>query len=175
MVIILRNDNSLKVTNKSKINSFSSISNNLTFYISKEVNGWKTKDCDVIISMCDNNGKVYMAKMDYVEDYKGDYYRYSIKDEADFSLSANSYTLWISLLNYNSTTHISSNTVEIYVTETKELDAISSYNCETGLFDKVMKRMNEVENSTKEALDKIMKMTQMNIQINKEIEEKVKN
>ena len=102
---------------------------------------------------------------------KDDYFKYEIATNNDFSLNEGVYTGYILIYNPETKTHISSSTIRIIATSNSDQDF--SFAINENVLDELLNDMNTIRAQMKDYLNKMKKLTELNIQISADIQTKV--
>lgn len=101
MILVLREDCELVITNKTSLSTSNSVSNSITFYIGKNIKGWDTTKCSFLINLIDLQGNVSFARLEKVSEYNDTFFMFKIRDDEDFYLNSTNYKVAIITMNYN--------------------------------------------------------------------------
>lgn len=121
--------------------------------------------------MIDHDREIISTQLQPVESDKDDYYKYEVPENNDFSLNKGAYVGYILIYNPKTKTHISSNTVKAMVLSGSDQELSSAIN--ENILDEFFDHINMMKIQMEDYLTKIKKITELNIQINNDIQKKV--
>lgn len=165
MVLIIKNDFEL-VSSNNKIKSLGSMNNNFKLYIASDLIE-TVENCDIMFVFYDVNKNIMSVKLQECESDKENFKKYNIAEHEDFSLPEGNYSGFISFFSFSKINHISTNSFSFRALPTGECE-IQAKLKET-ILPELDKKIQCVENIMNSYLEKIKKLTELNIKINEDI------
>lgn len=170
MIAVLSEDNTLKVT-KQTVPALASLNANFTLYVSNVVSNWNPTECDVFLVVYNTDKEIYSVKLKQIESSKENLLAYEVPAETDFSVKSGSYSVFVYILNPISNTHITSTTSIFTSVESSDSAILNTIG--SNIFDETYASVKGIKTEIEGYLETIKKLTQLNIQINKDLEKKV--
>ena len=170
MIAVLNEDSTLKVT-KQTVPALASLNANFILYVSNVVSNWNPTECDLFLVIYNADKEIYSVKLKQIESTKENLLAYEVPIKTDFSIKGGSYSVYVYMLNPISNTHITSTTstfASIESSDTVILDAIG-----TNIFDETYASVKGIRTEIEGYLETIKRLTQLNVQINKDLQKKV--
>lgn len=171
MIAKLNTDNILQITKGQTVNSNISMRNSCSFYIAPKIKEMNTNECDVVLFIINKNKEILSTVLVERDSEDKNYLKYQIDIKNDFAVFEGVYSAYIILFNPESKTHISSTSVRFIAVDgsDSDLDIAMSANA----IDETLLEISLAKSQMQDMLKKVTQLTQMNININNEIKERL--
>lgn len=171
MIAKLNIDNILQITKGQTINSNVSMRNSCSFYIPKKVKEMNVKECDVILFVVNRNKEIVSTALVETISDESDYLKYQINEKNDFAVTEGVYSGYLIVFNPETRTHISSTSIRFIAVDGSDADLTIAMSA--NVIDETLLEITAAKHQMQDMLKKMTQLTQMNININNEIRERL--
>lgn len=171
MIAKLNTDNILQITKGQTVNSNVSMRNSCSFYIPEKVKEMNVKECDVVLFIVNRNKEILSTVLVESDSDESSYLKYQIDVKNDFAISEGVYSGYLILFSPESRTHISSTSIRFIAVDGNDSDLGIAMSANA--IDETLLEISLAKSQVSDMLKKITQLTQMNININNEIKERL--